>query len=86
VVACDFSTVETIWLQTLYVLFSIQLSTRRVVAVEVTARPDSAWVTQQARNAAMDLSDQGVSVWFLLRDHDAKFTCSFDEVFGGEEG
>lgn len=44
--ACDFFTVETIRLKTLYVLFFIQLSTRRVVAVGVTANPDSAWVTQ----------------------------------------
>jgi putative transposase len=86
VVAGDFFTVETIWLQTLYVLFFIQLSTRRVVAAEVTARPDSAWVTQQARNAAMDLSDRGVPGRFLLRDHDAKFTRSFDEVFGSGGG
>jgi hypothetical protein len=46
IVACDFFTVETIRLKTLYVLFFIQLSTRRVVAVGVTANPDSAWVTQ----------------------------------------
>jgi putative transposase len=84
IVACDFFTVETIRLQTLYVLFSVQLSTRRVVATGVTAHPDSAWVTQQARNAAMDLDDRGVSTRFLLRDHDAKFTGSFDEVFGSE--
>jgi hypothetical protein len=48
-VACDFFAVETIWLKTLHVLFFIQLSTRRVVATEVTAHPDTAWVTQQAR-------------------------------------
>ena len=86
IVACDFFTVETIRLKTLYVLFFIQLSTRRVVAVGVTAHPDSAWVTQQARNAAMDLGDRGVSIRFLLRDHDARFTRSFDEVFGSEGG
>jgi putative transposase len=86
IVACDFFTVETIWLQTLYVLFFIQLSTRRVVAVGVTANPDSAWVTQQARNATMELNDRQLSIRFLLCDHDAKFTCSFDEVFGGEGG
>jgi transposase InsO family protein len=86
VVACDFFTVETIRLKTLYVLFFIQLSTRRVVAARVTAHPDSAWVTQQARNAAMDLNDRGGSIRFLLRDHDAKFTRGFDDVFGSEGG
>jgi hypothetical protein len=86
VVACDFFTLETIRLKTLYVLFFIQLSTRRVVAAGVTAHPDSAWVTQQARNAAMDLNDRGGSIRFLLRDHDAKFTRGFDDVFGSEGG
>jgi transposase InsO family protein len=86
IVACDFFMVETIRLKTLYVLFFIQLSTRRVVAVGVTANPDSAWVTQQARNATMELNDRQLSIRLLLRDHDAKFTRSFDEVFGGEGG
>jgi putative transposase len=86
IVACDLFTVETIWLTTLYVLFFIQLSTRRVVAGGVTAHPDSAWVTQQTRNAAIGLDDRGVSVRFLLRDHDAKFTRSFDDVFRSEGG
>ena len=86
IVACDFFTVETIRLKTLHVWFFIQLSTRRVVATEVTAHPDTAWVTQQARNAAMELGDRGVSMRFLLRDHDAKFTPGFDEVFDSEEG
>jgi putative transposase len=86
IVACDFFTVETIRLKTLHVLFFIHLSTRRVVAAEVTAHPDAAWVTQQARNAAMELGDRGVSMRFLLRDHDAKFTRGFDEVFDSEGG
>jgi putative transposase len=86
IVACDMFTVATIRLQTLYVLFFIQLSTRRVVAAGVTANPDSAWVTQQARNVAMDLGDRGLVVSFLLRDHDAKFTRSFDDVFASEGG
>ena len=83
--ACDFYTVETIRLKTLYVLFFIELGTRRV-SRWVTAHPDSAWVTQQARNATMELNDRQLSIRFLLRDHDAKFTRSFDEVFGGEGG
>jgi hypothetical protein len=44
IVACDFFTVETIWLQTLYVLFFIKVSTRQIVAAGVTAQPDSSWV------------------------------------------
>ena len=81
IVACDFFTVETIWLQTLYVLFFIEVGTRRVVVAGVTANPSSAWVTQQARNVAMDLDDRPRPIRFLLRDNDAKFTGSFDEVF-----
>jgi putative transposase len=84
IVACDFFTVETIRLKTLHMLFFIHLSTRRVVVAGVTAHPDSAWVTQQARNAVMDLDDRGVSIRFLLRDHDAKFSRGFDDVFGSE--
>jgi putative transposase len=86
IVACDFFTVETIRLKTLYVLFFIHLGTRRVVAAGIAAHPDSAWVTQQARNAATDLDDRGVPSRFLLRDHDANFTRSFDDVFGSEGG
>jgi len=86
VVACDFFTVETIWLKRRYVLVFIELATRRVVAAGVTAHPDAAWVTQQARNAAMDLNDRGVSIRLLLRDHDAKCTPSFDDVFRSEGG
>jgi putative transposase len=67
------------------VLFFIHLSTRRVVLAGVTANPDAAWVTQQARNAAMDLNDQDLAARFLPRDHDAKFTGCFDEVFCSED-
>ena len=45
---------ETVWLKTLYVLIFIELSTRRVYLAGVSAHPDSAWVTQQARNLAID--------------------------------
>lgn len=82
ILACDFFTVETVALKTLYVLFFIELSTRRVRVVGTTAHPDSSWVTRQARNLAIDEHLSGVR--FLLRDRDAKFSGPFDEVFRTE--
>ena len=80
--ACDFFTVETLWLRRLYVLFFIELGSRRVHLAGVTARPNGAWVTQQARNLTMttDLSAPRL----LVRDRDTKFTPAFDEVFRSE--
>ena len=65
-------------------LFFIELDTRRVHVGGVTAHPDGAWVTQQARNLLLVLSERGQQVRFLLHDRDAKFSHSFDEVFGSE--
>jgi hypothetical protein len=82
ILALDFFTVETAWLWTLCVLFAIEIGSRRVHILGVTANPDSAWVTQQARNQAVGERLQGV--WFLIRDRDSKYSGPFDEVFRTE--
>ena len=84
IVACDFFTADSIWLQRLYVLFFIELDNRRVHLGGVTANPDGGWVTQQARNLLLALGEQGRQLRFLVRDHDAKFSRSFDDVFCSE--
>jgi transposase len=84
IVACDFFAVETIWLRTLYVLVFIEAHTRRIFLTCSTEHPDSAWVTQQARNVSMDLEGREDPVRFLIHDRDSKFTGPFDEVFRSE--
>jgi transposase InsO family protein len=84
ILACDFLTVETLRLKTIYVLFFIELRTRRVHVAAVTAHPDSAWVSQQARNLAPALEHQATPIRFLVRDRDAKYSGAFDEIFRTE--
>jgi putative transposase len=80
--ACDFFTVETISLRRFYVLFFIELESRRVHLAGCTSNPTGAWVTQQARN----LSFTGLfeRVRYLIHDRDSKFSAAFDEVFRSE--
>jgi transposase InsO family protein len=82
IVACDFFTVETVFVQRYYVLFFIAHASRRVWLAGCTKHPTGTWVTQQARNLGLDLIDQGMR--FLIRDRDSKYSGSFDEVFRSE--
>jgi putative transposase len=75
-------TVETLSLRTFYVLFFIELESRRVHLAGCTTKPTGAWVTQQARNLSFTALFERVR--FLIHDRDNKFTTAFDEVFRSE--
>ena len=82
--ACDFFTVETLFLKTIHVLFFLEVGTRRIHLAGCTARPTAAWVAQQARQLAWTLQEAGGSPRYLIRDRDAKFPPAFDAVFVSE--
>lgn len=82
--ACDFFTVETIRLQTVYVFFFIEVGTRRVHLAGVTAHPTQAWVSQQARQIVWNLQTQQTTFTHVIRDNDGKYGAVFDAVFASE--
>jgi putative transposase len=84
ILATDFFTVDTVFFRRLYVLFFIELDTRRVHLAGVTSKPTGPWVTQQARNLFIRAGDALSGRKFLVRDRDTKFTGPFDEVFTSE--
>jgi hypothetical protein len=65
-------------------LFFISIGTRRVEYVACTRNPDTAWMTQQARNLLMDLDDRNQRPRFLIHEHDTKFSRAFDGIFQSE--
>jgi transposase InsO family protein len=79
--ACDFFTVETALLQTVYVLFFINIGTRQVHLAGCTAHPSSTWVSQQARQLIWSLSESETQPRFLIHDRDTQFSRAFDAVF-----
>jgi hypothetical protein len=78
--ACDFFTVDTVFSVRLYVLFFIELGSRRVHLAGCTQRPSGAWVAQQARQLARSLAERASPPRLLIHDRDSKFNaqCSAD--------
>ena len=85
ILACDFFTVDTIWLRRLYVLVFLSIGSRRVEYFACTSRPNTAWMLQQARNLLMTLDEHDRRVRFLIHDRDAKFPRAFDALLATEK-
>ena len=75
---------ETVWLTRLYLLFFIEVGSRRVHLAGCTYNPSAEWVVQQARNLAWKLQDGALKARFMIHDRDSRFTIGFDEVLKTE--
>jgi putative transposase len=80
VLAVDFFCVETVTLRRFYTLFVLEVESRYVHILGVTANPDGPWTTQQARNLLLKLGERAAVCRYLVRDRAGQFTAAFDAV------
>lgn len=84
ILAADFFETKTLTGATLYILAVIEHASRRIRILGATAHPTAAWVTQLARNMAMDLHHANASAKYLIRDRDVRYPAAFDAVLQAE--
>ena len=84
ILACDYLMVDTVFLKRLYVLFFLELASRRILFTACSEHPGGGWAAQQARNLAWELQEAEVKPRFLIHDRDANFPAAFDAVFRAE--
>ena len=82
--ACDFVTVDTALGRRFYLLFSIDVTTRRGTFAGMTTNPTGAWTAQAARNLSITGAARFEECKMLVRDRGGQFTGTFDEIFLSE--
>jgi putative transposase len=84
ILACDYFTVDTVFLKRLYVLFFLELASRRILFTACSEHPGGAQAAQQARTLAWQLQEAQIKPRFLIHDRGANLRAAFDAVFRAE--